>query len=87
MRVSPKPTIVSGRRAMTRTPTGSPPAGVVPGVVSDLAHLEQGTVRKDPLLDYLGRDPAISSSVEDAPKLAASDDLIKVSCTSQILCL
>ena len=28
MRVSPKPTIVSGRRAITRTDTGSPPAGV-----------------------------------------------------------
>ena len=28
MRVSPKPTIVSGRRAITRTGTGSPPAGV-----------------------------------------------------------
>jgi hypothetical protein len=28
MRVSPKPMIVSGRLAITRTPTGSPPAGV-----------------------------------------------------------
>jgi hypothetical protein len=28
MQVSPKPTMVSGRRAMTRTGTGSPPAGV-----------------------------------------------------------
>ena len=27
MRVSPKPTIVSGRLAITRTDTGSPPAG------------------------------------------------------------
>jgi hypothetical protein len=27
-RVSPKPTIVSGRRAITRTDTDSPPAGV-----------------------------------------------------------
>jgi hypothetical protein len=26
--VSPKPTIVSGRRATSRTETGSPPAGV-----------------------------------------------------------
>jgi hypothetical protein len=28
MRVSPKPTIASGRLAITRTDTGSPPAGV-----------------------------------------------------------
>ena len=28
MRVSPKPTTVSGRLAITRTGTGSPPAGV-----------------------------------------------------------
>jgi hypothetical protein len=28
VRVSPKPTMVSGRLAITRTDTGSPPAGV-----------------------------------------------------------
>jgi hypothetical protein len=40
MRVSAKPTIVSGRLAITRTATGSPPAGVQTASIPNAANVE-----------------------------------------------
>jgi hypothetical protein len=39
IRVSPKPTIVSGRRAITRTGIGSPPAGVYTASIPNAANV------------------------------------------------
>jgi hypothetical protein len=46
-----------------------------------------GGYRSDLEAIYVGQDPAISSSVEDPPKLAATDGPDEVSCTTRILCL
>jgi hypothetical protein len=61
MRVSPKPTIVSGRRVMTRTGTESPPAGVYVGVDAERGErcihraLEHRHQVRSPLISTRGR--------------------------------